>query len=371
MIDIDPELLGHAKETFLSLVRIPSHSLFEGEIARYCAKRLADLGMSVSVDHAGTELGGETGNVIASMDGVRHLPKILLCAHLDTVQSTDGVEPWIDDAGIVHSDGKHVLGADDKAGVSAILVALLYIERARIPHGPIEVLLTVAEEQGLEGIRRIRRADIEAEFGLSLDCDGPVGTYAVAGIGCYRFEVEYAVPWSHANMRGDSAVRSLRRGLSAFRRSRSAPDIEIDIAQFMGVERSNFDTIRAVGYIKSFDDGLLQAAIDDLRTQFTSMTNSAGSYATVSGNLLYPPYAIPDDSQVRRRVEESFRKCGMPLFPRRVTDGSDTNILCHIGVPVVNIGVGYRESHSPQEHVALSSIRDAARVVVDFVADTR
>ncbi|WP_067617713.1 M20/M25/M40 family metallo-hydrolase [Alicyclobacillus acidiphilus] len=363
-------LVRDVRQTFFSLLGIPSPSLQEGALARYCVARLRELGMTVEVDRAGEEIGADTGNLIAWLPGDTTLPTILLCAHMDTVPSAVEVRPRVDEGGIVHTDKTAVLGADDKAGVAAILAALRQIRRLRPTHGPIQVLLTIAEERGMEGIRRLQPQRLAADFGLCLDSDGPVGTFVVTGMGCVSFRIEYGFRASPADVRQTSAVRTLRQVLVELRRSPAFADVQWEIAQFMGVERDHGLGVQAVGRIRSWSNRQLQAAVRAMRTAFQSLAMRTDSYFILETDVSFPAYDIPAHSMVRERIEQSMRRCGLTPVPMRVTDGSDANWLCgEFGLPVVNLGMGYEHAHSVRERIAISDICDVTRVVLDFVAN--
>ena len=53
---------------------------------------------------------------------------------------------------LVVSDGSGLLGADDKAGVAALMTVLSLIARKRLPHGPIDFWFTTDEEIGRIGV---------------------------------------------------------------------------------------------------------------------------------------------------------------------------------------------------------------------------
>ena len=48
--------------------------------------------------------------------------------------------------GYVYSDGTTILGADDKAGLAAIIEAIKQIKESNLPHGQIQIIITVGEE---------------------------------------------------------------------------------------------------------------------------------------------------------------------------------------------------------------------------------
>ncbi len=139
-------------DQFLSLLRINSPPLKEGQIAAYLRNELRKLGFEVLVDGAGEATGGEVGNLIARKQGRRDAPWLMLSAHMDTVQPTEGLEPVVE-GGVVRSSGSTILGADDKASLAIILEAVRALDEDEAPRGPLEVVFSIAEEIGLRGAR--------------------------------------------------------------------------------------------------------------------------------------------------------------------------------------------------------------------------
>ncbi len=52
---------------------------------------------------------------------------------------------------LITTDGKTLLGADDKAGIAEIMTALAVLQQKNIPHGDIRVAFTPDEENGAKG----------------------------------------------------------------------------------------------------------------------------------------------------------------------------------------------------------------------------
>ena len=115
----------------------------------------------------------------------KNYPTILLMAHMDTVDEVTGknVKPVISMLSaaesptgeadtIIKSDGTTLLGADDKAGVSAIMAAVEYLmnhyEDEKLKHGPIEVMFSPDEETG-HGMDKVPLNIIKAECAYTVD----------------------------------------------------------------------------------------------------------------------------------------------------------------------------------------------------------
>jgi len=90
---------------FLELVRIPSPSGKEKEVARAVRAKLESMGLTVTEDNAGEKFGGEQGNLIVKVQGnLEGVPPIMFNAHLDTVVPCENVNPIVE-GDKVRSDG--------------------------------------------------------------------------------------------------------------------------------------------------------------------------------------------------------------------------------------------------------------------------
>src|SRR5512142_1344637 len=155
--------------TFVELVQIDSPSGGEKEAAEYVANKLRAAGLDARIDGM--------YNVTARLDGVGK--PLFLSAHLDHVEPARGIKPQIEN-GKIKSDGTTVLGADDAAGVVAILEALQSLVEDQVTHVPLEIAITSQEEQGLVGAKALDLSQFQAKEGVVLDGHGPVGEIHLA-----------------------------------------------------------------------------------------------------------------------------------------------------------------------------------------------
>ncbi len=123
------------------------------------------MGASVEVDGAGEKIGGDTGNLLARFPGnTPGAAPFLLSGHMDTVGPAEAIHPVVE-GDVIRTDGTSVLGGDDKAGVVAILEAIRVLREGRIPHGDLEVVLTICEENGPAGGQALRHGPPPREAG--------------------------------------------------------------------------------------------------------------------------------------------------------------------------------------------------------------
>lgn len=357
--------------TFLDLVQIASHSLQELGVFAYCKERLEKMGLSVREDSAGEKLGGQCGNLIATLpanDSTR--PKILLMAHMDTVQPGQNVKPVVRDE-VIYSDGSTVLGADDKAGITAILTALERIIQENLPHGQIQVLLTIAEEIGLQGAKNLDFSLIDADWGLSLDTGGALGTLPVAGPAQAKFEAQFIGRSAHAGVapeRGISAIQVAAKAVANMPHGRIDDETTANIGSFEGMSPTNVvaERARLLGEVRSRNKEKLQRMLQQIEEIFDTVAKEHGAKLEFEQRLMYEGFRYPPEHPARQRVERALRLAGFEPNPVEVGGGSDANILSMHKLPVLNIGIGYEDIHTTQEHIQLSDIMSASEVAVVF-----
>ncbi|HET7833901.1 MAG TPA: aminoacyl-histidine dipeptidase [Gallionella sp.] len=168
LTDLQP---GSVWRHFATLCSIPRPSLHEAALRDHLIKWAEMRGIETAVD--------ETGNLIlrrAASPGCESLPGVVLQGHLDMVcQANAGTQHNFerDPINAVVRDGWVVaenttLGADNGIGVALALAAL---EEPGLRHPPLEVLLTVNEESGMDGVRELAPATLRGTQLINLDTE--------------------------------------------------------------------------------------------------------------------------------------------------------------------------------------------------------
>ncbi len=158
-------------ERFVRYCEIRSPTGEEREIADTLAAELRAIGLEVSEDEGAKAAEAGAGNLIARSAGTGE-GWLMFCAHIDTVPHRGQVEV-VEDEGVFRSRGDTILGADNKAAVAVFMELIArHVERP----GPvgIELVLTVAEEQGLRGAKAFDTSQLRSSAGFVLDHSGRV-----------------------------------------------------------------------------------------------------------------------------------------------------------------------------------------------------
>lgn len=355
---------------FLELIQIDSHSLHEGGMAKKTSQFLQKLGFHVQFDNAGEELGGETGNVIATLPGDGSKSRILLAAHMDTVEPGVGVKPRVEN-GVVYSDGTTVLGADDKAGVTAILIAMNELIESGKPHGQIQVVFTIAEEIGLLGAKNLDTTLLQSDIGLSLDSGGKLGTLVVAGPAQVKWSAEFLGRAAHAGVapeRGLSAIKLAAGAVAKMPHGRIDAETTVNVGSFVGEGPTNVvrDKVRLLGEARSRNSDKLDQILSDIEVVFQQTAQDFSGKADFHYQKMYDGFRFVPGDPLRSRIEQALVKAGFEPTPMESGGGSDANIYTSYGVPTMNIGIGYEDIHSVHEKIQLADIQGAAKVILEF-----
>ena len=366
-------------DDFLALVRISSPSRREGEVARWLTGTLEHMGVRVDVDDAGTKLGGDTGNLLAHFPGtVPDAPPLLLCAHMDTVIPCERITP-VRDGDVIRTDGTSVLGGDDKAGVGAILEAVRIVREREIPHGPIDVLFTVCEEQGLFGAKHFDIGRLRARRGVVLDCDG-VDELIVQGPAANKMLFTVHGLEAHAGLcpeQGISAIKVAADAIAGMRLGRIDEETTANLGTIQGGLAVNIVPNQVVvrGETRSRNDAKLRRQTDHMVECFET---AAGRYrVTVEGREHaarvdvkvtqdYEGLNVPRDSEIVRLVRRAVEGRGRTLTVRATGVGCDANIFNgRHGLEVANLGCGMRQIHTVNEWIAIEDLVATADTLVE------
>ena len=215
---LEPELVW---ERFLELTRIARPSKEEGPAREHVLAWASARDLRAATD--------AEGNVVVRVpatNGRDDLPVVVLQAHLDMVcerepnSAFDPREGRIDvrvDDDWVRADGT-TLGADNGIGVA---LAQAVVDDASVEHGPLELLFTVSEEQGLDGAKELDASLVSGRRLINLDGTSD-GALTVGCAGSDHTTLRF--PLSPAPLSQGQAT--LRAELSGGRGGHSGEDVD-------------------------------------------------------------------------------------------------------------------------------------------------
>jgi tripeptide aminopeptidase len=391
------ELQGDALERFLRYVRIDTQAARDSstypsttgqlDLSRLLERELRGLGL------ADVEL-TEHGYVLATLPGADG-PTVGLLAHVDTSPDApgSGVEPRVHeryDGGelvpglspatstllaerighdIVTSDGTTLLGADDKAGVAAIMAAAAHlVAHPGLPRATARIAFTVDEEVG----RGTDHLDLE-QFGadLAYTVDGSVvGEIQNETFSAVELKVTFAGVGVHPGTAKGKLVNPIKlaaRLVESLPRDTLSPETTEGREGFVhpyAIEGGS-DHATVTFILRDHDGAKLEEHEAFVRGLAESIDPGVSferwdQYRNMRETLDRVPHVVEAALEATRRV-------GLEPKLTSIRGGTDGSRLTELGLPTPNIFAGGNEFHSVREWISAQDLGLVAATVVELL----
>ena len=284
------------------------------------------------------------------------------------------LEKYVGDDLIV-TDGTTLLGADDKAGVAAIVSAVENIKNSGVPHGKIRICFTPDEEIG----RGADHFDVE-KFG----CD-----YAYTVDGGSLGEIEYenfnaasaVVKFNGVSIHPGSAKDKMKNAsLMAMDFNALLPKDEIP-AKTEGYEgffhliemRGECESATLVYIIRDHDIEkfkIKKALILECADKINQKYGEGSCTATVKDSYFNMKEIIDNHMYTIERAVEAMEQVGVKPIIMPIRGGTDGARLSFMGLPCPNICTGGENFHSRFEFLSVKSLNKVVEIVERIIINT-
>lgn len=343
--------------TFLELVQIDSPSGDEKQIADYVAGKLALLGLEPKVD--------ELFNVTAKLEGAGK--PLLLNAHTDNVHPARGIKPVVKE-GRITSDGMTVLGADDLAGVAALLEAVQSLGEDNAPHVPLEIAITAQEEVGLVGVKGLDLSQFKAKEGIALDGHGPVGEITLASPTHNILNVTITGKAAHSGLEPEKGINALVAAAAAIAKmklGRIDKETTANLGTIKGGAARNIvpDKVEIQGEVRSRNPKKLAKQTRALKQAFERAAKVHGAKLEFRTARAYNQYKFGKTDRLVRRVAKAIQQIGRQPTYGVSGGGSDANVFNAKGLKCVVVSIGYEQIHTTGEYIPIGELVKTAELV--------
>ncbi len=345
-------------ETFIRLCEIRSPTGEEREVADTIAAELRALGLEVSEDGAAGPAEAGAGNILARLPGAS-AEWVMFCAHVDTVPHKGQIEV-VESEGVFRSAGETILGADNKAAV-AVFIELAARHAAEPPPVGIELVLTVAEEQGLRGAKAFDASTLRSRCGFVLDHASAIGEVIVSSPTQQRVLVDFHGVEAHAGIRpedGSNAIAAAAAAISRMELGRLDEETTANVGVISGGTSGNVvpGHCAIVAEARSLDAGRAAEVAGALSDACTWGASEHGCDADVRIEELFRGYRIPPSSPALALAEAGLRRAGFEPERTATGGGSDANALIVNGFDCVLLANGTEANHTPDETVSARNL---------------
>ena len=321
--------------------------------------------MDTSPDMSGKDV---SPRIVQGYDG----GEIMLCAEENIVLSPAQFPELLDHKGedLIVTDGKTLLGADDKAGIAEIVSAIVYLqEHPEIKHGKIRVGFNPDEEIGL-GAHKFDLEKFGCDWAYTMD-GGEVGELEFENFNAASAKITFKgrnVHPGYAKHKMINSIRVANRFMSMLP-SHETPEHTEGYEGFyhlVGISGEVEQTV--VSYIIRDHDRTRFESRKREMEHLVRKINADYGEGTATLDLRDQYYNMREKIEpVMHVIDIAFqamKDAGVEPRVRAIRGGTDGAQLSFKGLPCPNIFAGGLNFHGRYEFVSIQSMEKAMMVIV-------
>jgi tripeptide aminopeptidase len=306
------------------------------------------------------------GNLIAQLDAVdSNAPAVFLAGHGDTVQPGEGIEPVVED-GTIRSAGETILGADDKAGIAAIIEAV----RTAARRPAVDLVITKGEEVGLLGAKHLDASLLRADIGIVVDSE-LLDTVILGGPTHATLDIEIVGKAAHAAMpeEGISAIRVAAQAITRFSEGKLDEETVANVGTIHGglIRNGVPEKVTIQAECRSLNHAKCEAQARTMQEAFESAAREAGAVANVEVEFAYHATQVPENAPLVRAAKAAITASGLEPKTQVILGGTDALVMGSKGIEAVVVGFGGKAAHSTDEHIRVDELEKAAEILRRFL----
>jgi tripeptide aminopeptidase len=272
---------------------------------------------------------------------------------------------------IVTASGTTLLGADDKAGVAAVVSAAAHLmAHPEIPHGPVRVAFTPDEEVG-RGTLHFNVETFGAFCAYTLDggSRGEVESESFSADAMTLTFVGFNTHPGYAKGRMINAIKVAATFLASLPADGLSPETTDGHEGFVhpysmtaGVERTSVRLI-----VRDFStDGLRvkEHLLEDLARRATATHPGSRVEISIEEQYRNMKEILDRHPAIVENACEAVRRAGLEVHSRSIRGGTDGSKLSFMGLPTPNLFAGEHNFHSRLEWVSVQDMEKAAETIV-------
>jgi tripeptide aminopeptidase len=273
---------------------------------------------------------------------------------------------------IIHTDGTTLLGADDKAGIAAVMGAVEFlINHPEVEHGPVEIIFTPDEETGA-GLPELPLEKIQSKACYTLD-GGPLGELEIECFNAWAANVKFTGKSMHlGTARGimANAVSMAATFAAMLPRSESPEATDGYYGYYCPLEiRGDVESASLEVFIRDFDRKGAEKRAANLEV-FAGAVEAQfpGGRVTIDSRPQYfnMKEKIDEHPEVLEKLKTAFVNTGVEIRQKPIRGGTDGSRLTELGIPTPNIFTGGRNAHSRLEWLSVPEMAAASKIAVEL-----
>lgn len=274
---------------------------------------------------------------------------------------------------IITTDGTTLLGADDKAGVVAIMYAIEYLQsNPNIKHGDIKIAFTPDEEVG----RGTEHFDVEkfgAKYAYTID-GGEIGELEYENFNAASADITIVGEGIHPGYAKDKMINALSVAIeidNSLPKKERPQHTEGYEGFYHLVELSGETENATMKYIIRDHDMVafearkktMQQVVDNLNTIYGGNRIKL----TIKDSYYNMKEKVEPHYHIVEKAIKAMQQCGVVPKVKPIRGGTDGATLSYKGLPCPNIFAGGHNFHGKYEYLPLESMQKASEVILAII----
>lgn len=321
--------------------------------------------MDTSPDMSGKDV---SPRIVQNYDG----SDIVLCAEENVVLSPSQFPELLDHKGedLIVTNGKTLLGADDKAGIAEIVSAIVYLkEHPEIKHGKIRIGFNPDEEIGL-GAHKFDVEKFGCDWAYTMD-GGEIGELEFENFNAASAKITFKGRNVHPGYAKNKMINSIRvaNRFCAMLPAHETPEHTEGYEGFYHLISFNGDVEQTtVAYIIRDHDRARFESRKKKIERFVSEINAEYGEGTATFELRDQYYNMREKIEpVMHIIDTAFaamEAVGVKPNVKPIRGGTDGAQLSFKGLPCPNIFAGGLNFHGRYEFAPIQNMEKAMKVIV-------
>ncbi len=358
---------------FIEAVSISSPSGQEAEMAKWVCDQMIKLNWKTWIDQSGSQNDSNSGNVYAYLEVDSKFQTLVFSAHLDTVQSVDDLIIPQFEQETFKSNGQAILGADNKSGVSSLIMAAQNLDKNKLNHN-ILFFFPTREEAGVMG-SSLFKFDKDVKFVFNVDSSDTPGIFIYKSLGYINFEINVLGLSAHAAKDYEAGKNSILIASELITSLPLGRDLKegwtFNIGQINGGKSTNVvcELVNLKGEIRAYDQSTMNkiAGLVQQKCDAVAKKHQIKIDFILDKSSLVPAFNGQTSGPIIEAVTQACQQNGLKAEFKSSFSTSDANNFSGQGYSVLSVSRGGKNAHSVQETLSLKDLKNAVAIVHSLI----
>jgi len=338
--------------------------------------------------------------VYALLKGNKNVPKIGFISHLDTseavtdanikpqlIHNYDGKSVQLNEnilldvnqypdlkkhkgKTLITTEGKTLLGADDKAGIAEIMTMLETILNTDIPHGDIYIAFTPDEEIG-KGTSHFDFSKFKADFAYTVD-GSSLGEISYENFNAATINIHITGISTHLGSAKNVLVNSqliANEIINLIPKEYPETTEKLEGYYHLASIQGNVTNTKMKFLVRDFTKEGFEKRKDVLQKIVSNLNQKYNNCLTIEISDTYHNMkeSISNHMHLIENAKQAMQNVNVQPMIQEIRGGTDGARLTQKGLPCPNLGTGGHNFHGIYEYICLEDMEKVADILVEII----